>query len=241
MTLLKKYYDPVIIFLALFSVCMVVLDILSVLNLTQSPFKEMDRMILLVFALDYSGRFFASENKVTFFKANLFDLIAIIPLNSVFAMFRLARLFRVVRLTKLSRLGRLSKMLRLTRMIGLIGKATRHLKRFFNTNGFSYMIYAGGIMLLIGALVYSITESVPFIDALWWAFVTSTTVGYGDISPTTPFGRLAAMMLMLTGIGLFGALTSTITSFFMNTDEEETTDQSKSIQDLNDKIDLLIY
>ncbi|WP_225743388.1 potassium channel family protein [Marinilactibacillus sp. Marseille-P9653] len=240
MTLLKKYYDPVIIVLALFSVCLVVLDILSVLNLTHSPFKEIDRIILSLFALDYFGRFFASKNKVTFFNSNLFDLIAIIPLNSVFAMFRLARLFRITRLTRISRLGRFSRMMRLTRMIGLIGKATRHLKRFFNTNGFSYMLYAGGIMLLIGAFVYSITENVSFIDALWWAFVTSTTVGYGDISPTTPFGRLAAMMLMLTGIGLFGALTSIITSFFMNTNEEEVIDQSKAIQELNDKISLLL-
>jgi len=66
----------------------------------------------------------------------------------------------------------------MTRLVGLIGKMSRHIKVFFNTNGFVYMIYASGTILLIGATVYSIAEGVNFIDSLWWAFVTSTTVGY---------------------------------------------------------------
>ncbi|GAA0495613.1 hypothetical protein IRB23M11_22810 [Alkalibacterium sp. m-11] len=49
---------------------------------------------------------------------------------------------------------------------------SRHIKMFFNTNGFAYMIYASGTILLIGATVYSIAEGVNFIDSLWWAFVT---------------------------------------------------------------------
>ncbi len=53
-------------------------------------------------------------------------------------------------------------------------------------------------------------------DGIWWAFVTSTTVGYGDISPVTPFGRIIATVLMLVGIGLIGSLTITITSYFLN-------------------------
>ncbi|WP_346025589.1 hypothetical protein [Alkalibacterium indicireducens] len=60
----------------------------------------------------------------------------------------------------------------MTRLVGLIGKMSRHIKMFFNTNGFAYMIYASGTILLIGATVYSIAEGVNFIDSLWWAFVT---------------------------------------------------------------------
>jgi voltage-gated potassium channel len=52
-------------------------------------------------------------------------------------------------------------------------------------------------------------------DALWWAIVTVTTVGYGDRFPTTEGGRVVAVILMLIGIGLIGVLTATVASVFI--------------------------
>lgn len=236
----KNNYNLTIIGLAIFSVSLVILDTMSFININAFPFKEIDVLILLIFAVDYFGRFYWSENKNNFFKTNLFDLIAIIPFHSAFSVFRLARLFRITRLSRLSRLSRMSRLFRFTRMIGMICKATRHIRKFLQTNGFIYMMYVSGVILLIGATSYSIAENVHFVDSLWWAFVTSTTVGYGDISPTTAIGRLTAMFLMLTGIGIFGALTSTITSFFMNTNDQEIEKQKSEIHELNIKITQLL-
>jgi voltage-gated potassium channel len=60
-------------------------------------------------------------------------------------------------------------------------------------------------------------------DALWWAIVTVTTVGYGDRFPTTEGGRIVAVVLMLVGIGLIGTLTATVASVFI----KEHTDAAK--------------
>ena len=56
-------------------------------------------------------------------------------------------------------------------------------------------------------------EGKNFFDALWWAIVTVTTVGYGDISPATGIGRVMAIVRMIFGIGFISMLTGTITFF----------------------------
>jgi voltage-gated potassium channel len=58
-------------------------------------------------------------------------------------------------------------------------------------------------------------------DALWWSFVTITTVGYGDTFPITPEGRFLGAVLMATGVGLFGTFTAFVASWFLSPQEEE--------------------
>ncbi len=68
-------------------------------------------------------------------------------------------------------------------------------------------------------------------DALWWAIVTVTTAGYGDKYPVTAGGRGVAVALTLVGIGLIGALTATVASFFV----EQKNDEQKT--DLHERLD----
>ncbi|MBI3747581.1 MAG: ion transporter [Chloroflexi bacterium] len=74
----------------------------------------------------------------------------------------------------------------------------------------------------------------PF-DAIWWGISTLSTVGYGDVYPRTDEGRVAAMVLMILGIGLFGAITATITSFMVESDvtgERSAGDRLRELQGL---------
>ncbi len=73
----------------------------------------------------------------------------------------------------------------------------------------------------------SSTSIHSYPDALWWAIVTVTTVGYGDKFPTTAGGRVVAVILMLVGIGLIGVLTATVASLFIKEHTDSNKDEIK--------------
>lgn len=200
------------VLLALLSICMTIMDFGNEINITKYPYVYIDNLILVIFAIDYFTRLFQSEQKWQFIKTNIFDLLSIIPANSIFNLFRFGRLFRILKIFRL---------LRLTRMLGTIGRIKNNFSRLLNTNGLIYLVYISISILILSATIYSYTEHVNFWQSIWWAVVTATTVGYGDISPTTTLGKIAAMILMFVGIGFIGTLTSAITSFFSNEDKQK--------------------
>jgi voltage-gated potassium channel len=65
-----------------------------------------------------------------------------------------------------------------------------------------------------------------FGDALWWAFTTVTTVGYGDRFPTTAAGRGLGVMLMVAGISAFGVLTAAVAAYFVYDKDDDTSEQT---------------
>ena len=95
-----------------------------------------------------------------------------------------------------------------------------------------------GTTLLISALFVGVSGTFISIidpaidtpwDGIWWAIVTITTVGYGDIVPASPAGKIFGAILILSGIGLFSLLTASFSVFFLSREEEEVVDKETEL------------
>lgn len=216
----KIFYEIAFGILAIVSVVLAIIDMHSGLTTLQS---NIDIIIWLIFVVDYTVRFILAKDRKYFIKENIFDLIAILPFSSAMRIFRSFKMLKLLKIVK---------MLKVLRFTAVLGRAYKNFSAFFNTNGFKYVLFFSIFIVLTGGTLISYVENRSFSDGIWWAFVTTTTVGYGDISPATDIGRIIACVLMLVGIGLIGSLTSTITSFFMN----KPTNQVAS----NDRVDMVL-
>ena len=88
----------------------------------------------------------------------------------------------------------------------------------------------------------SLFEGIHLSDSLWWTVVTVTTVGYGDISPSSLGGRATAVLLMVTGIGVVSYATEHIAAFFIDEDassgeQEEPSVTSSEAEDIQSRLD----
>jgi len=205
-------YQVIFIFLALYSFVTTILDLHGDISIFNNPILEfVDVSIYLIFAADYFIRFTHSDNKLNFIENNIPDLISIIPYYSIF------RLFRIFKIRKFAKLFRY---LKLSKLYLFVKKTYKKIKKFLKLNGLIYLLMMAALGILISALIISYVEKMKYGDSLWWAFVTATTVGYGDISPRTHVGRFVAIFLMLIGVGTFGMITGTVTTYFLNKQNE---------------------
>jgi voltage-gated potassium channel len=165
-----------------------------------------DNTICIVFLVDFSIRFKNSENKLEFMKWGWIDLVASIPsldflrAGRLFRLIRLIRVFRALKSTKLiyEHVNRNKKQSALT-SVALIF--------------FLMVVFSSIAMLQFEKDVNSNIKTAE--DAIWWSYVTITTVGYGDKFPITTEGRIIGAILMTTGVGIFGTFTALVSSWFI--------------------------
>jgi len=202
-------YDLVIGLLAIFS--LIILIPIYFGNLSQT---DKDVLIIVedslcaIFLFDFFRSLRLAPNKWGYFLkgGGWLDLLGSIPL-SAFAIFRIARLFRIVRLLRKMTGGELQRML------------TRRLAQ--STLLFTLVI-ALFLVFTISWIVLRAEQNAPganiktYHEAVWWAFVTITTVGYGDYYPVTTLGQSMAILLMFFGLGIIGVLSSFLASTFIS-------------------------
>lgn len=173
-----------------------------------------DTAICIVFLYELYLRYTKARDKLAFFKSpwTWIDFISSIP---VLALLQVTQIFRIIRIL------RVFKVFRALREI----KALRPAIGYFIKNK-SKQVLLIYILLLVFVMFYgslglynaevNINENInSFQDALWWSFISLTSVGYGDIYPVTGVGRLIAVLLITAGMGLFSIITAEIASSFI--------------------------
>jgi len=167
-----------------------------------------DWLIWAIFAIEFTVRLVLAPVKGRFLRHNVIDAtVVILPMAQPL---RLLRSVRVLRALRLARAGT------------YMARGAEEGRSVFSRENFSYAMVVTFIALTGTALlVWAIERQAPganihtLPDAIWWAFTTVSTVGYGDRFPVTPEGRAIAIVLMVLGIGLFGLIAATLSSFFV--------------------------
>lgn len=190
-------------------------------------FEAIDLFVWAAFVIEYLVKLYLSPNRRGFFTNHLIDL-AVITLP----MLRPLRAARLLRLLNLARVG------------VVLANALRRTKALFTHRGLHFVLLAVlAIVFACSALVLSFESHAKgsnihnFGDALWWAIVTVTTIGYGDKYPVTSGGRGVAIVLMFVGIGLIGVLTATVASYFVTQNADE--DKAELVERL-DRIEAML-
>jgi voltage-gated potassium channel len=159
-----------------------------------------------VFITDFIIRFSKAPSKRSFLKWGWIDLVSSIP---TFDVLRAGRFIRLIRLLRILRAVRSTKLL------------VTHIFRNRTRGTFAAVTSLSILLVIFSSIAILNVETDPSSniktaeDALWWAFVTITTVGYGDRYPVTTEGRIIAAILMVAGVGLFGTFTGFVASWFM--------------------------
>lgn len=185
--------------------------------------------ICIVFLIDFCLRFRQAASKRIFMRWGWIDLISCVPQVDFLRWGRVARLIRIIRVLRAFGSTR--------RLVAFLYRRRHRAASLAGTAILFVMLLV--IFACISILAFETEESsnikTPF-DAVWWAFSTITTVGYGDRFPVTPEGRVVAMILMIAGISLFGVLTGLFAKLFV---EPELQREGIDIESLTREIRIL--
>ena len=209
----------------IYSIFMMATIVVSIFPLafkeTNALFQWMDYITVGIFIVDYILRLITADLKLNKSVASFFlypltpmaiiDLVAILPsfamINSGFALFRLLRVFRALKVL------RVFKFLRYSKSFDIILNVFKKQKKVLST----VVSLAIAYVIVSALVIYNVEpESFnTFFDAIYWATVSLTTVGYGDIYPVTTIGRIVTMISSIFGIAIIALPSGVITAGYL--------------------------
>lgn len=166
-----------------------------------------DLLICIAFFIDFSISMWRAPDRWRYFITwGWLDLLSSIPTLDAARWGRLARLARILRILR----G-----IRAARMVAAVVMRARRESTILATMLLALLLLVGSSTAILYAERAETSNIKSAEDALWWAFTTITTVGYGDRFPVTTEGRVIAVVLMTAGVGLFGAFSATLAAWIL--------------------------
>jgi voltage-gated potassium channel len=211
-----KLFDVILLWTIVASIVLVMLESINELDAKYHAFFNISEWIITIFfTIEYFLRIISVKQpkKYIFSFFGIIDLLATIPkyLSLIFGGAHALVALRALRLLRVFRI------LKLVRFIG----ATDNLNKALKASRFKIFVFISAILvicIIIGTIMYLVEgdksgfTSIP--RGIYWAIVTLTTVGYGDIAPQTGLGQFIASMVMILGYGIIAIPTGIITAEF---------------------------
>ncbi len=209
-----KAFDIALLVAIIVSILIVMLDSIDSLHLKYGRiFWVLEWFFTALFTLEYILRILTLEKPIKYALSfiGLIDILAILPsfLSVFVAGTQSLMVLRALRLLRIFRIFKLTHFLGEIRFLRYAIRAS--LKKIT-----IFMLVVFTIVIILGSMMYLIEkgqngfDSIP--DSIYWAIVTITTVGYGDISPVTPLGKLFASLIMFIGYAIIAVPTGIVTS-----------------------------
>ncbi len=222
----EKVLDFVVLILSLFIVCVLILEVSGhISEESRHLFIFFDLFACSVFLFEFFYYLNKAEDKKQYWKENWINFIASIP----FYYFQSLRFVYVFRVLRIIRVGMLS--------IRILEKVNGLLRR----GSLLYITLFSSTLLILGSVgLYAFEEGKnaginSIWDAAWFVIVTMTTVGYGDITVSSPESRLLTVIIMIAGITIFSVLTATISSFLVE-ENESTRELEKQVKIMGEEL-----
>lgn len=208
-------------------------------------FDIADKITVTIFIIDYALRWLTADYKYSeksaaafikypFSPMAIIDLISILPSLSI--LNHGFRILRVIRLIRAMRVLRVFKAMRYSKSFEIIGNVLRSSKDSL----IAVCALAAGYILISALIVFNVEPNSfnCFFDAVYWATVSLTTVGYGDIYPVSTMGRIITMISSIFGIAIVALPAGIITAGYMNeiNNQDKSDSKEQERQDHGDEI-----
>ena len=217
-----KAFDLILLFLILLSTFIVMMESVSNFDAKlHSLFVILEIIITVIFTVEYALRIITLRNKKAYIFSffGIIDFLAILPFYlSLF--FPITKYFLILRMLRMLRVFRIFNLLDFMNDGKFIVTALKNSSRKI----YIFLMFLIIFSVIVGSLMFMVEghregfESIP--QSIYWAVVTVTTVGYGDVSPGTPLGKFLSVLLMLAGYSIIAVPTGIVTAEMRNKRQE---------------------